>query len=110
MPGYTMVDVPLDPRSNILKLATLICKHSVQLAQLQSQLSMSNTPTQPDLSRPATSEIPKADRQESAVYEIFANPASYEDVFSAATELQPMEFLDLRSCKAAMKQWLDLKR
>lgn len=71
---------------------------------------MSNTPTQPDLSRPATSEIPKADRQESAVYEIFANPASYEDVFSAATELQLMEFLDLRSCKAAMKQWLDLKR
>lgn len=46
---------------------------------------------------------------ESAVYEIFANPASYEDVFSAATELQLMEFLDLRPCESAMKQWLDLK-
>lgn len=57
-----------------------------------------------------TGEIPKADRQsQSAVYEIFANPASYEDVFSAATELQLMEFLDLRSCESAMKQWLDLK-
>lgn len=53
--------------------------------------------------RDAKSRLPES------VYEIFANPASYEDVFSAATELQLMEFLDLRSCESAMKQWLDLK-